>query len=427
MGITIRRELYVKAQDKNMCEWRSQKYVNGEGLKRVEIRSLEGESDWSSGLFERYSDDNGRTWSQWKDIYSQGYEKKGEDEISTNYGCETYNPQYKHFVSLMMNRIFLGGHTQAYKRFWEKGEAGFIDHCFLSVRNDKSQNSSVKLIKYEEGADYDPDNWLNPEYITRNRAYFGCNIDILNNGEIIFPIGANVKACCRILSLNINDIFPSCPDIMCGMIVVRGIFNQSSGNYDFIFSKPVVISDLKSSRGIDEPAAISLPSGRIIAVFRGSNVECKDWNTRIEPGTPSHKWYCWSDDGGKTFTDPVPWHFDNREVFYSPASISNFIKSISNGKIYWIGNITGYNAYGGHPRYPLVIAEVNERGLLKKETLTIIDTRQEGESKEVQLSNFSILQDRETGLIELYLTKIGQHEGYTWWADCYRYFIDVNK
>ena len=68
-------------------------------------------------------------------------------------------------------------------------------------------------------------------------------------------------------------------------------------------------------------------------------------NTRIEPGAPAHKWYCWSDDGGRTFTDPVPWHFESRE----------------------------------------------------------------------------------TGLIELYLNRCREREGYDDWADCYRYFVDVGE
>ena len=38
----------------------------------------------------------------------------------------------------------------------------------------------------------------------------------------------------------------------------------------------------------------------------------------------------------------------------------------------------------------------------------MIDTRREGESERVQLSNFCLLQDRETGNIELYLSKVGQ-------------------
>ncbi|MDD4109145.1 MAG: sialidase family protein, partial [Prolixibacteraceae bacterium] len=140
---------------------------------------------------------------------------------------------------------------------------------------------------------------------------------------------------------------------MNGLIIVRGKFSESRGVYDLSFSRPVVISDRRSSRGVNEPDVVMLPSGRILAVFRGSNVESKNWNTRIEPGTPAHKWYCYSDDNGKTFTDPVPWHFDDREVFYSSSSIHTFLKSIKNGKIYWIGNISDHNTSGNHPRYPL--------------------------------------------------------------------------
>ena len=46
---------------------------------------------------------------------------------------------------------------------------------------------------------------------------------------------------------------------------------------------------------------------------------------------------------------------------------------------------------------------------IKKDTLTIIDDRDpEKDSKEVQLSNFSVFENRETGEIELYLTRYGE-------------------
>lgn len=427
LPITVRKELYVKAPDQHTSEGRSQQYVHHSGLKRVEYRHLQKESDFKSGTFERFSDDNGKTWGEWKDVYGRSYETKGEDEILTSYNTEVWNPVHGHYVSVGFQRIFFGGHTIAYKRFWSKAEAGFVDHCLLSVRRTTDDERALQLVRYEDGADYDPDNWNNPAYFNNNRGIRGTGVDVLENGEIIFAIEASIRSCCRILGLELSNVFPSCPDIMNGLIIVRGKFNPPFGNYELTFSKPIVISDLKSSRGVNEPSVIQLPTGRILAIFRGSNVESKNWNTRIEPGTPSHKWYCYSDDGGKTFTDPQPWHFDDREVFYSAATFSAFIRSIRNGKIYWIGNITNHDTYGNYPRYPLVIAEVNDRGLLVKETLTQIDTRSEDDSEKLQLSNFSILQDRETGLIELYLTKLGQREGYTWWADCWRYFIDINN
>ncbi len=425
MKITVRQELYVKAPDERTAEHRSQRYVNGTGLKRVEHRSLHGESDWSHANFDRCSEDNGRTWGEWRNVHGRICETKGEDEITIHDGDETYNPRYGHFVSLGMRRVFFGGHTKAYERFWGRGEASFVDHSLLMVRQDGSDTRAVELVKYEDGADYDPENWRNPDYTDRNRAYFGCGVEVLDSGEIIFTIAANMRACCRMLDLDVNSVFPSCPDIMHGLIVARGRFNKARGDYDLTFSRPVVISDLQSSRGVCEPSAVQLPSGRLLAVFRGSNVGRASWKTRIEPGTPAHKWYCWSDDGGLTFTDPSPWHFDDREVFYSASSIAQFVRSARNGKLYWIGNLSDHTADGNDPRYPLVIAEVNDRGLLAKETLTTIDTRGKGDDAELQLSNFSILQDRETGAIELYLTKLGQRQGAKWHADCWRYFIEV--
>lgn len=425
MAITVRRERYAEAPDNKTTDRRTQRYVNGSGLRRVEHRILQRESDWRNAVYERFSDDNGRTWGDWQDVYAQGHETKGDDEIVVHPGKEAYNPVHGHFVSVGMRRIFFGGHHKAYQAYWSRGEAAFVDHSLIMVRPDGSEERATDLIKYEEGADYDPENWRNPDYTDHNRAYMANAVDVLDDGEIVFAIAADVRSCCRMRGLDVNEVFPSCPEIMEGMIVVRGRFNADRGNYDLTFSRPVVISDLKSSRGVCEPEAVMLPSGRILAVFRGSNAMRDGWNTRIEPGTPSHKWTCYSDDGGETFTEPVPWHFDDREVFYSAATISRFVRSEKNGRLYWIGNISGHTASGNHPRHPLIMAEVNERGLLVKDTLTTIDKREEGDAEALQLSNFSILQDRETGVIELTLAKLGQREGHTWWADSYRYFIDV--
>ena len=214
---------------------------------------------------------------------------------------------------------------------------------------------------------------------------------------------------------------------MHGLIVFRGRWNEAEKKYDLTPSKPAVISDLKSSRGVDEPTIIALKSGRIVVVFRGSNVMSEGWKTRIQKGTPSHKWYTFSDDGGKTFAEPVPWHYDNAEVFYSPASISQFLRSTKNGRAYWFGNITGPEAYGNSPRYPLVMAEIDEEtGFLKRKTYTVIEDRDpETESEALQLSNFGLLEDRETKNIELYVTKLGANREDKWRSDAYRYIIEV--
>lgn len=127
------------------------------------------------------------------------------------------------------------------------------------------------------------------------------HVEVLENGDIMFPVAASVVKCCRILDIDVNDVFPSCPQMMHGLIVFRGTWNKVDEKYSLIPSKPVVISDLKSSRGVDEPTIIVLKSRRIVVVFRGSNMMSRNWKTRIQGGTPSHKWYTFSDDGGRTF------------------------------------------------------------------------------------------------------------------------------
>ena len=143
----------------------------------------------------------------------------------------------------------------------------------------------------------------------------------------------------------------------------------------------------------------------------------------------NYKYYTISDDGGKTFSPLVPWHFDTREVIYSSATYSLFLRSNTNGKLYWFGNITDpTQTQGNYPRYPLQMVEVDEEwGCAKKDTLTVIDTRREGESERVQLSNFCLLEDRETGNIELYLSKVGQDDNrHEFDCETWKYTITID-
>lgn len=424
MAINVRREIYAEPLDQKTAVNAFHQYFTGTGPERVEYRALAQESDFENHLRRRFSKDNGRTWGKWEDV-SDFYESNGKDEINLYYGAEIYNKVHGHFVSLGMRRVYEDGHIEAYKKYWGTGEMTFYDHCLVVVRKDGSDNRDFKLVKYEQGADFDNTNWTNPEYVNHNRAYFGCNVDVFENGDIIFAMTVDGEKCLKILDMDPTKIFNAQKIKYGGMIVGKGKFNEATGNYDLTFSRTVVISELKSSRGIGEPTVAILPTGRILIVFRGSNVIHKGWNPKIEKGTPAHKWYCYSDDGGQTFTDPMPWHYDNQEIFYSSASISRLFKSEKNNQIYWIGNITDHTAYGNYPRHPLIIAQVNDAGLLMKDTYTIIDKKEEGDSDKMQLSNFYIIQDRETGNIELFLIKHEQKEGYVYWADCVRYFIEV--
>ena len=98
------------------------------------------------------------------------------------------------------------------------------------------------------------------------------------------------------------------------------------------------------------------------------------------------------------------------------------------GRLYWVGNICAEPPDGNWPRYPLVIAEVDEKiPALKRSTVTAIDDRQPGQSPKLQFSNFSLLEDRETHNLELLLTTYGQDPANVRNADCYKYTLRLDK
>ncbi len=153
-----------------------------------------------------------------------------------------------------------------------------------------------------------------------------------------------------------------------------------------------------SPRGIFEPAIAPLHDGRLMMVCRGSNGR--------NPAIASHKWVAASEDGGASWTPPRPLCFEDAVPFYSASSGSALLRH-SSGRLYWFGNLTAENACSNRPRFPLVYAEVDEATLsLRAATVRIIDTRREGDSPNLQLSNFRVYEDRVSGELVLFLARL---------------------
>jgi hypothetical protein len=153
--------------------------------------------------------------------------------------------------------------------------------------------------------------------------------------------------------------------------------------------KKIVIDENLSSRGVMEPAVADSADGGLLMILRGSNTFMTE--------KPGRKWFALSTDSGVTWSKPKPLRYDTGEDFYSPSSGSRLLRSSLNGKLYWAGNISPANPDGNSPRYPLVIAEVDEKkSALIKKSVTVIDTRGDNEPEIVQMSNFQMYEDRET-------------------------------
>lgn len=175
------------------------------------------------------------------------------------------------------------------------------------------------------------------------------------------------------------------------VIVLIGTW-QDDHRISWEISRPIEADPARSTRGMIEPTIAEFPDGRLLCVMRGSNGGSKDPEYRL----PSHKWASISEDGGRTWTTPEPWQYDDGSDFFSPSSMSQLIRH-SSGRVFWVGNISPTNCRGNHPRHPLVIGEIDPTTLrLVRDSVLEIDTKRDDET-DINLSHWWGMENRETG------------------------------
>lgn len=207
----------------------------------------------------------------------------------------------------------------------------------------------------------------------------------LRNGDVLVPTQASVLGDDGKLAL------PGGGYYWLETIVLIGTWRED-GRLEWDVSERVTGNPDRTARGLYEGALAEMPDSRVLLVMRGSNAGNKDPDCQW----PSHKWYSVSEDGGKHWTDPGPWVYSDGSPFFSPSSMSQLMRH-SNGRVYWIGNLSPQNCRANHPRWPLVIGQVAPETLgLMRETVITIDTKQPDES-DVNLSHWHAFEDRETG------------------------------
>ncbi len=176
----------------------------------------------------------------------------------------------------------------------------------------------------------------------------------------------------------------------CDGVIIIGKWRKDK-RIDWFTSSLIVPDPVRTTRGLNEPTIAEMPDGRILLVARGSNGGSKDPNYKL----PAYRWHAVSRDGGFTWSGLEPWTYDTGEPFFSPCAMSELFTH-SNGRTYWIGNISDTNCRGNMPRYPLWIVEVNPKSLLPvKSTLTMIDTLQPEDTEGVNLAHHFAYEDRE--------------------------------
>lgn len=216
-----------------------------------------------------------------------------------------------------------------------------------------------------------------------------------SNGEIMIPIGLHPW------DEEKNKIYlpNSSAFLFQDAGVLIGHWLPDGNDVEWEFGGWLRIDHNKSTRGLSEPTIVQLnDQGRFAMVCRGSNL------ARLE--LPCYAWASFSDDFCRTWTEPVPFTYNDGENFFVTTAHSTLFTSKVNGKTYWIGNLTKTNPQASFPRYPLVIGEVDLANFgLIKETVVEIDNRLLLDGEQLQLSNFRVLENKTIPEIIVSLTR----------------------
>lgn len=371
-------------------------------------------SDTSDIGYKQFSSDNGKTWS--KEIVVQT-EKKLENGTFRNYErSPIIDTKRNLLISFSIRGILPTDNPLEGLKWW------YVNYM---VSNDKGKTNYIDKRIVLEGDEFNDKHPVNDVYEGKNSVMMGDTTEL----AIITKYQKNDDANdCLLLPVQITPIGPNGEYYNPGggytyhySAVIKGKI-ENDGNIRWTSISNKVENDSKiSTRGAIEPTIIELKDGRILMVLRGSNGGTKDINHEL----PGYRWYSISNDGGSTFSKPKPWTYDNMEEFYSPSSCSQLLEH-SNGKIYWIGNISKNNPKANMPRNPIYICEVNQTNLLLiKETLCKIDDVKGDQSEDTTFSNFYAREDRETKNIIVHITPFHQDKDNVFGSDAFIYEVRI--
>jgi hypothetical protein len=276
---------------------------------------------------------------------------------------------------------------------------GFLDYkVWYRVSTDGGATYDTLRPLVQAGADYSPMHPCKWVQIGKNGFVWAAPPAMLklSNGQILLPF--------YYAPLDENGKYynPVGGYTFTWVACFIGTWNAAGTDVSWEVSQDIRLTGEQSSRGSNECAVIELSTpGHILMVCRGSNApftgKQKAW-----------KWKTLSQDYGRTWSEYTQFTYEDGTGFLSPSSCSNFIRNSRTGKVYWIGNISRTRPNGNEPRWPLVIAELDEAQLaLRQETVTIIDDRGPKDGPEFQLSNMGNIEDPKTGNIIVLLDRMG--------------------
>ncbi len=382
-------------------------YYCSEDGDLVSIHSHISRSDTADEAYVRRSTDNGRSWSE-PELWPTKFESSGG--VGRRHPRGGYlDPRTGRYMNVWTEGILPNDDPMEGMRHWT---------LFYSVSRDGGRSTTVREQIVQDDPEFDVTHPLPNVTVGKNCVMIGdmtCRPMTLDDGTILLPVQSTPTG-------PDGDYYnPGGGYTYTDALVLHGRW-KSDGRLAWRASERVTGDPSRTTRGLIEPTLGILTDRRILMVMRGSN--------QGRPTLPGYKWFSISKDGGSTWSKALPWTFADGQAFFSPSACSQLVRH-SSGELLWVGNISSQNPNGNSPRYPLVIAKVDQNtGLLLRDTLVVLDDRRRDESHLLNLSNFYVREDHGNGDLLLHMTRFFAAQPKTgrrdWKADALLYRIGLD-
>ncbi len=183
--MTIPRELHLPSPAPGVAQRQQVDYLEpAPSLVRRELLGQMSKSDSQTHWLERISTDNGRSWSSATPL-------EGVVRETPEGGIVHYPPAIHHHphtartyrFSMMRQWPGLPCFTYTHRN---KHAHPLVDHTFVT-----EGDAAPVLLRYEQGADYNPDQPFDPAYTDHNIAYRGVGVDFGPDGSVWHPVVCN--------------------------------------------------------------------------------------------------------------------------------------------------------------------------------------------------------------------------------------------
>jgi hypothetical protein len=182
--VEVKREVYVPNTEPRIAPWVWA--YPGKGGYREEIHTLWSHENQERGFGDspmaprrRVSLDDGKTWSALEPL-PELMDFREDVSILTWKFCGAFDPASNRLLALSIHHV---------RDMRDGPPRRLYNHTLLQMSEDGGETfGPQQLLKYEDGADFDPDDQLNPDYLKNNTAYTGQAIFKHSNGSIIIPV-----------------------------------------------------------------------------------------------------------------------------------------------------------------------------------------------------------------------------------------------